>query len=61
MIIRYAKVIEGGEVYKVQFFGEEDVSETVYKRLSYYVPQKGDVIAFIIDNKNKYLCIGKVE
>lgn len=58
MIIKYAKVMT--EDFKVKFFGEDDVSEMNYIKLSDYIPQKGDVVAFIVDDKNKYLCIGKV-
>ena len=61
-MIRYAKVTSvSSQGYKVTFLGEENESQTIYKKLTTYTPKFGDVVAFIVDTKGKYLCIGTVD
>lgn len=62
MIIKYATVsaVNNGS-FKVTFLGESIQSEMNYFSLDTYIPTEGDVVAFIVDNKNKYLCLGKVK
>ena len=61
-MIRYAEVsFVSGSTYKVKFLGEEIQSEMVYRKLATYTPRTGDIVAFLVDEKQKYLCLGKVE
>lgn len=61
MTIQYAKVtsILSGFPY-VTFLGEELESKTKYPKLATYTPTLGDMVAFLVDDKEKYLMIGKV-
>lgn len=62
MIIKYALVSEvNNSGFKVTFLGETIQSEMNYFSLDTYQPAQGDIVAFIVDNKNKYLCLGKVK
>lgn len=61
MNIKYAAVTEVAEDgFKVTFLGETIQSEMNYFKLATYQPVMGDTVAFIVDNKNKYLCLGKI-
>ena len=60
-MIKYAEVtFVSGNAYRVTFLGEEDQSDMVYKKLATYTPLKGDMVAFLVDAKGKYLCLGKI-
>lgn len=60
-MIKYAQVTYvSGVIYKVKFLGEELQSEMAYKKLATYTPATGDTVAFLVDAKGNYLCLGKV-
>lgn len=59
-MIKYAQVTYvSGAIYKVKFLGEELQSEMTYKKLATYIPTIGDMVAFLVDEKGNYLCLGK--
>lgn len=61
MTIKYAEVTEiKQDGFRVTFLGESLQSEMQYYKLAGYVPIMGDKVAFIVDSKNKYLCLGKI-
>lgn len=59
MIIKYAEV-KSVNPFRVRFLGEENDSQTQYNKLATNTPVIGDMVAFLVDEKGKYLCLGKV-
>lgn len=58
MIIKYARVTSISP-FRVTFLGEENESKTQYNKLATYTPNMDDMVAFLVDEKNKYICLGK--
>ena len=61
-MIKYATVTDVTQnTYNVRFLGEEQASVTVYKKLGNYEPVVGHTVAFLVDEKGKYLCLGATQ